>query len=88
MTTTNKSDDKLKKFRLLITEGAGEDILAILVHECRPDAHGIINPPITIDFEGRNFILKRKWDKCPDAYVYTVTQTRHINDLLDKTLSQ
>lgn len=71
---------KSKLLRLLITEGDDEEVLAILVQERYANKFGEITPPVTVEHEGREYLLKRKF--MPDAYVYKLSEKKRIDDFL------
>ena len=69
-----------KIIRLLITEGPEEEVLAVLTRERHPNQFGVVVPPITVDHEGKEYILKRTW--ADGMYVYHPCHKGAIDDFL------
>ncbi len=72
---------KSKIFQLLITVGSDEEVLIVLYQECYPNELGAITPPVTIEHNGVEYILKRRWTH--EVYVYGPSDRKNIDDLLD-----
>jgi hypothetical protein len=74
---------KSKMLRLIITTPfiAGEnEVLAVLVKERHPNKFGEVTPPVMVEHEGAEYILKREWMQ--DIYVYAPADRRKVSDLL------
>lgn len=71
---------KERLFRLLLTTGQQEEVVAVLVQRRYPNELGEITPPITVRHEGQEYILKRKWMQ--DVYVYQPLHRSMIDDFL------
>lgn len=72
-----------KELRLMLTRGDDDEIVAAMSVERYPNELGAITPPVTVEHEGVEYILKRKWDMLPDTYIYRPSQRISIDDLLD-----
>ena len=71
---------KEQLFRLLLTKGKDEEVIAVLTQRRYPNSLGEITPPITVRHEGQEYILKRKWMQ--NVYVYQPSQRSMIDDFL------
>ncbi len=72
---------KSKIFQLLITVGSDEEVLIVREQECYPNELGTITPPVTVEYNGTEYILKRQ--HMEDVYVYSPSNRKTIDDLLD-----
>jgi len=71
---------KSKTIRLLITTGNDEEVLAVLVRERHPNQFGEVVPPVVVEHEHKDYILKRKMMQ--DVYVYSPSIKKGIDDFL------
>jgi len=71
---------KSRIIRMLITAGDNEEILTTLIQERHPNQFGEITPPVMVEYEGIEYILKRKWTE--DVYVYGSSDRRRVDDFL------
>lgn len=69
--------------QLLITTGSNEEVLTVLEQERHPNELGEVTPPVTIEHDGVEYILKRQWMQ--DVYIYGPSHRRNIDDLLADT---
>lgn len=70
-----------KILRLLITEGAHEDVLGIVERKRTPNQFGEVTPPVLVEYNNKEYILKRKWGE--GIYVYGPSNRKQIDDLFD-----
>lgn len=75
-----------RTLQLMLTTGSNEEVLIVLEQERYPNELGEITPPVTVEHDGVEYILKRMW--MHDVYVYGPSDRRSVDDLLADTPSQ
>ena len=69
---------KSKTLRLVIA--AKGEVLAVLMKERHPNQFGEITPPVVVEHDGVEYILKRQMMQ--DVYVYDLSDRRKVDDFL------
>ncbi len=77
---------KSRILRLLITVGENEEVLAVLTQERHPNTFGEITPPVTVEHEEKEYIIKHQLTQ--DVYVYGPSDRRKVDDFLATTPSE
>ena len=73
--------NKNKVLKLLITSGQEEDVLGIVEQERSPNQFGEVTPPVLVEYNNKEYILKRKWVE--GIYIYGPSNRKQIDDLFD-----
>ncbi len=73
--------NKNKVLKLLITSGQEEDVLGIVEQERSPNQFGEVTPPVLVEYNNKEYILKRKWVE--GIYIYSPSNRKQIDDLFD-----
>lgn len=69
---------KSKTLRLIIA--ARGEVIAVLMKERHPNKFGKITPPVTVEHEGAEYIVKRQMMQ--DVYVYELSDRKKIENFL------
>lgn len=72
-----------KKFYLMLTKGNDEELVHVITQECHPNQFGDVTPPIMVEHNGTDYILKRQWNMAPNTYVYHPSKVVKLDDLMD-----
>lgn len=72
-----------KVLYLMLTHGNEEELVIVLSETRYPNELGAIIPPITVEHQGVEYILKRQWNMMQDTYIYRPSKKKQLDDILD-----
>lgn len=75
-----------KILTLIVTRDDQEAVLTVYHRKCYANEFGEIVPPIMVEYEGLDYMLKRSSD-LGDTYIYSLPNWGDTNDILVKASS-